>query len=83
MEWKDLSGASKCVLERCWGITDDNPRCYSVPLGKVLYGYKVTIETFLEIMKYQKFFPYFNAKLENDAITVSGIGQFGSWKESD
>jgi hypothetical protein len=84
MEWKDLSMAARCVLERCWGIHTDAPSSFSVELGKVVYkDHKVTEDTFLEIMKYQKHFPYFNAKLENYTISVEGIDQYGSWLNHD
>jgi hypothetical protein len=79
VEWKDLTMAARCVLERCWGLHNDDPQTYSVPLGTTLFKHKVTLDTFIEIMKYQKHFPYFNAKLEQDTITVSGIGQYASW----
>ncbi|GLI82369.1 hypothetical protein ANABIO32_00550 [Rossellomorea marisflavi] len=79
MKWKDLTMASRCVLERCWGLHTNDPQTYSIPLGKTLFKHRVTLDTFTEIIKYQKHFPYFNAKLEEEMIIVSGIGQYGSW----
>ena len=34
MEWKDLSTTSANVLERCWGLYDDNPRSVHISIGE-------------------------------------------------
>lgn len=82
MKWKDLTLSSKCVLERCWGLTHDKPMSFSVEIGKVLSGNEVTYQTLVEIMEYRKHFPYFNIKVENNLITVNGNCVYGSWTKS-
>lgn len=74
MEWKDLSIASKWVLERCWGLRDDNPRSFSVSIGgKFRDGSLVTEDTYKEILEYNKFDTHFDVERTGNVITVRGI----------
>lgn len=79
MEWKDLMRSTKNVLERCWSIHHDNPCKFSVKIGETLYGEKITNETYEEILRYQKHFPYFDVELVDNQIHVKGNCKYGSW----
>lgn len=79
MQWGDLMGSTKNVLERCWGLHHDNPTEFFVEIGVRLYGKEVTKDTYREIIEYQKHFPYFDVKLKDNVIYVKGNCKFGSW----
>lgn len=83
MKWTDLSETAANILERCWSIHHDKPLSFSVEIDNpfIVNGqeFKPTEDTYTEIIKYQKSFPYFDVSRIDNRITVSGNCDYGSW----
>lgn len=81
MEWKDLSNAAKCVLERCWGLYDDKPTSYMVEIGQSIQPwdieYDITEGLYKEIVNYHEYDKRFSYKREGNKIVVWGICELG------
>lgn len=81
MEWKDLSTTSANVLERCWGLYDDNPRTVKISINEKFKvwdeEYVFTEENYDEIVKYVGNRKAIKLERIGDQIIVSGVGQFG------
>jgi len=86
MEWKDLSTTSANVLERCWGLYNDNPRSVRISIGEKFKvwdkEYIFTEENYNEIIEYVKDRKEIVVGRSGDKIVATGIGQFGSWLKS-
>jgi len=81
MEWKELTTTSKNILERCWGLYDDNPRSVRVSIGETFKTwdkeYTFTESNYEEIVKYVKGRKDIIIGRNGDQIVVTGMGQFG------
>jgi len=87
MEWKDLSTTSANVLERCWGLYDDNPRSVYISIGEKFKvwdkEYIFTEENYNEIIEYVKDKKEIAVSRSGDKIIATGVGQFGSWLKKE
>jgi len=76
MEWKDLSDTAGCVLERCWGLHDDNPRTRRISIGEKFKvwdkEYTFTEKNYEEIVRYGKSSGSITVNRYGDMIVVTG-----------
>lgn len=84
MEWKDLSNAAKCVIERCWGLYNDKAASYTVKIGESIQPwdieYDITEDVYNEIVDYHKSNgDKFSYKRERNKVTVWGLCDYGEW----
>jgi hypothetical protein len=87
MEWKDLSTTSANVLERCWGLYDDDPRSVHISIGEKFKvwenEYTFTEENYNEIIEYVKDKKEIEVSRSGIQVVITGIGQFGSWLKEE
>jgi len=87
MEWKDLSTTSANVLERCWGLYDDNPRSVHISIGETFKvwdkEYIFKEENYKEIIEYIKDKEEIVISRSGIQIVATGVGQFGSWLKKE
>jgi hypothetical protein len=76
MEWKDLSDTTACVLERCWGIYDDNPRTKVISIGETFKvwnkEYTFTEANYNEMIKYAELTSEYVVYRVGDKISIRG-----------
>ena len=80
--WKELSLAAKNVIERCWGLNNDEPTTFSVQLFDKVCGRTITLDTLKDIILYQRTHSdVFSVSFINNEIIVKGLTKFNSKKE--
>lgn len=76
MEWKDLSNTTACILEKCWGIYDDEPRTREISIGETFKvwnkEYIFSEENYNEIVEYAKSTNEYIVYRFEDRIIVTG-----------